>query len=82
MKKTDKTFEQAIVRIEEIVSKLEQGDVPLQDALSWFEEGTALAAHCGGLLENAEQKVTKLTKTSNNTVEALPFDTDSASEAE
>ena len=40
----DKTFEQKMLRLEEIVAKLEKGDVPLSDSLELFEEGTGLAA--------------------------------------
>lgn len=54
------TFEQAMARIEEVVSRLEQGDVPLEEALSLFEEGTALMKQCSTQLDQAEQKVSKL----------------------
>ena len=49
-------------RLEEIVRKLEKGDAPLEDALSLFEEGTALAKSCNELLTNAELQVVKLSK--------------------
>ena len=48
----DKTFEQKMLRLEEIVAKLEKGDVPLSDSLALFEEGTGLA----------EQQVVRLMK--------------------
>lgn len=54
------SFEQAMIRLEEIVKLLEQGDAPLEDALSLFEEGTALMKKCSTLLDKAEQKVSKL----------------------
>ena len=54
------TFEQAMARLEEIVKLLEQGEAPLGDALSLFEEGTKLMKKCSAQLDRAEQKVTKL----------------------
>ena len=56
------SFEQSLVRLEEIVRHLEKGDLPLKDSLSLFEEGTALIASCSRQLDEAEQKVVKLTK--------------------
>lgn len=56
------TFEQAIMRIDEIVKTLEKGDAPLEQSLSLFEEGTSLIKFCGKLLDSAEQKVVRLQK--------------------
>jgi exodeoxyribonuclease VII small subunit len=56
------TFEEAMDRLNEIVSLLEKGDAPLEQSLSLFEEGTALIKSCGQLLDSAEQKVVKLQK--------------------
>lgn len=52
------SFEGSMVRLEEIVRKLEQGDTPLADSVALFEEGTKLAAALHKLLDEAEQKVT------------------------
>ena len=54
------TFEQAMSRLEEIVKRLEQGDAPLEQALTLFEEGTELLGRCSAQLDSAEQKVRKL----------------------
>lgn len=54
------SFEQAMARLEEIVTQLEQGDAPLEDALALFEEGTKLMKKCSAQLDRAEQKVSKL----------------------
>lgn len=70
------TFEQQIVRLEEIVSALEQGDVQLADSLALFEEGTRLAAACSSMLDEAEQKVVKLQKGPDGEPVELPFDTE------
>lgn len=60
MAKKSVTFEESMVRLDEIVKALEKGDVALEDSIKLFEEGTKLAAKCAQLLETAELKVTKL----------------------
>lgn len=67
-------FEQAISRLEGIVHQLENGELPLSDSLALFEEGTKLIAHCGKLLDEAEQKVVKLKKGSDRQPVELPFE--------
>lgn len=54
-------FEQAMKRLEEIVSALEQGEAPLEESLVLFEEGSKLLRQCTLMLDKAEQKVMKLT---------------------
>lgn len=62
-KKVDKMkYEDAVKRLEEIVAKLENNTTPLDDSISLFDEGIKLAAYCTETLENAEQKVARLTK--------------------
>ena len=56
------TFEENMTRLEEIVTRLEKGDVPLSQSLSLFEEGTRLAAVCRTELDKAEQQVVRLMK--------------------
>lgn len=63
MAKKSQSFEQSITRLDEIVRQLEQGNVPLEDALKLFQEGTALVDTCGKLLDKAELEVVKLMKT-------------------
>ena len=53
-------FEGSMARLEEIVSLLEKGDAPLEQAMSLFEEGAKLAGQCEELLNKAEQRVTML----------------------
>lgn len=64
-------FEEAMVRLEEIIGLLERGDAPLDQSLALFEEGTALIKKCGSALDKAEQKVTLLIKTEDGPVESL-----------
>jgi len=54
------SFEQATVRLDEIVRMLEQGDAPLDKSLAMFEEGARLIKDCTAMLDAAEQKVTGL----------------------
>ncbi len=54
-------FEGSMARLEEIVSLLERGDAPLEQAMTLFEEGAKLLRECTRQLDQAEQKVTLLT---------------------
>lgn len=51
------SFEQALERLEGIVDRLEQGDLPLEEALDAFEQGVALTRRCAGQLEEAERRI-------------------------
>lgn len=54
------SFEEAMERLEAIVTKLENGDVPLETAIGLFQEGMALSQLCGGKLELVESKIETL----------------------
>ena len=68
------TFEQSLVRLEQIVKLLEKGDAPLAESLGLFEEGTGLIRSCDTLLREAEQKVVQLRKGPDGAPEELPFE--------
>ena len=70
------TFEQAIMRIDDIVKTLEKGDAPLEQSLTLFEEGTSLIKFCSKLLDSAEQKVVRLQKGPDGEPEETAFDDD------
>ncbi len=74
MTEADQSFEQMLARLDEIVRHLEKGDLPLDDSLSLFEEGTGLIRRCGTMLDEAEQKVVKLRKGPDRAPVELPFD--------
>ena len=57
MNEENKTFEQNLRRLEEIVRAMERGDVALEESLKLFQEGTELVRSCGRLLDDAEQQV-------------------------
>ena len=56
------TFEEAFAQLEETVSRLEEGGLTLEESLTLFERGQVLAAHCNRLLDQAELKVTEITR--------------------
>ena len=74
MSAKNKTFEEQIARLEEIVSLLERGDAQLADSLSLFEEGTKLIAACSKELDQAEQTVVRLMKGQDGAPVELPFE--------
>lgn len=73
-------FEQSLARLEEIVEKLEKGDLPLEDALKAFEEGVKLSKACMKLLEDAERKVEILLEDKNGRKRPRPFETEPGGE--
>lgn len=70
------TFEQAMGRLEEIVSQLETGDHALDTSLSLYKEGAKLMKQCTSMLDKAEQKVTKLRTDQNGALTEVPFTTE------
>ncbi len=56
------SFEEAITGLTEIVDKIEQGRIPLQESLDQYEKGMALIKHCRSILQQAEQRIEKITK--------------------
>ena len=58
----EKTFEQSLVELEEIVGKLEDGDMPLEESLALFEQGIALSRECRALLTNAERTIVMISQ--------------------
>ena len=60
MNEQNKTFEGQMQRLEQIVRAMERGDVPLEDSLKLFQEGTELVRSCGSLLDQAELQVKKI----------------------
>ena len=67
-------FEDALNKLEKIVSKLEEGDIPLEESLKLFEEGIRLSGFCNQKLDEAEKKVEILLKGKNGILRPQPFD--------
>ena len=57
MDKQNKSFESNMQRLEQIVRAMERGDVPLEESLKLFQEGTELVRSCNELLDNAQLQV-------------------------
>lgn len=68
-----KSFEADLSRLEEIVKLLESGELPLEESMKLFQEGTGLATSCGKLLDEAELEIVKLTKGPDGTIQEVPF---------
>lgn len=73
VKKSEVTFEESMSALENIVKQLEQGDVPLEEALVKFQEGIQLSKVCQETLANAEETLTKI-MTDNN--QEVPFESE------
>lgn len=67
-------FEDAVRGLEEIVERLEKGDLSLDETLSEYENGIKLYKQCVALLENAEKKIQILVKSENGVLRARDFD--------
>jgi exodeoxyribonuclease VII small subunit len=73
------TFEAAMRRLTEIVQRLEQGDLPLEESLRLFEEGIKLARVSQGRLDSAEKRVEQLLAVDEKgRAQTAPFETDAA----
>lgn len=62
MKKSPQTFADALLALEKVVEKLERGDLPLEDALTAFEDGVGLVRHLGQKLTEVEKRIEVLTR--------------------
>ena len=65
MNQKNHTFEENMRRLEQIVRAMERGDVPLEESLKLFQEGTKLVEACGKLLDEAELQVKKIATNCN-----------------
>lgn len=77
MNRKNQTFEENMQRLEQIVRAMERGDVPLEESLKLFQEGTALVESCGKLLDAAELQVKKITTAADGSPveEAFEYET-------
>ncbi|MHC4618767.1 MAG: exodeoxyribonuclease VII small subunit [Planctomycetota bacterium] len=68
------SFEAAIKELTGIVSRIEQGEIPLQDSLQQYERGMALIKHCRGILQKAEKRVEKISEPEEKTAKETDSD--------
>ena len=59
---SSQNFEQSMARLEQIVRAMERGDVPLEQSLKLFEEGTKLVSFCNEYLDKAQTKIKELSE--------------------
>ena len=70
-------FEDALAELEQIVKRLESGDVKLEDSIAQYERGERLKARCEALLKQAEARIEKITLKSDGTASGTePLDVD------
>jgi len=69
------TFEEAIKQLEEIVEKLEEGNVPLEDAIAFFQEGMKLSKLCHDKLQHVEKQLEYMLREDG---ELVPFSPEEA----
>ncbi len=72
----EKTFEASLAELEEIVTKLEDGDLPLEASLELFEKGIKLSRACRERLTNAERRIEILVKDADGGLRAEELDTE------
>jgi exodeoxyribonuclease VII small subunit len=70
---TDLKFEDCLARLEQIVGRLETGNLPLEESLKIFEEGIGLARSCARYLEDAERRIEVLARDDSGALGARPF---------
>lgn len=70
------TFEAALKELEDIVARLDKGQVELEDSIRIYERGTALKAHCEAKLKAAEARIEKLVISGGQAKGAEPFEPD------
>jgi exodeoxyribonuclease VII small subunit len=68
------TFEQAIEQLEQLIEKIESGEVGLEQALKHYEEGTELIKRCRGILDSAEKRIGELTEGGGGELEVSESD--------
>ena len=74
-------FEASMAELEQIVERLEQGDLPLEESLRQFERGVALTRSCEAALKQAEQKVKVLSQRPGTEPELEDFEPEDGAEA-
>ena len=68
------SFEDALKELEGIVSRLEQGEVDLEDSIALYERGQALKSHCEKKLKAAESRLEKIVHSAGAAISTEPLD--------
>ena len=75
-------FEQALARLEKIVAEMESAELPLDEVVKRYEEGTRLVRFCAQRLEEAERKIEVLAKDKGGAVTTKPFEAEEQQDAD
>ena len=70
----NKDFETSLKKLEQSVSDLENGELPLEQSIKTFEEGVKLTKHCQNLLSKAELKIQKLVESKDGSIDLEAFE--------
>lgn len=70
------SFEESIGALEELVKKLEDGGIDLDESLRIYEQAVALRDHCRAILEDGERRIRKIMENADGTVREENFDLD------
>ncbi|AUS96170.1 exodeoxyribonuclease VII small subunit [Clostridium thermosuccinogenes] len=73
MSKKEKKFEEAIKELEEIVEKLEKGDLSLDESIEFFQKGIELSKYCSKRLDEIERKISLLVEDEKGRIIEEPF---------
>ena len=73
----EQSFEKSLTELEQIVTKLEHGDLPLEESLEFFEQGIKLARACRERLAKAERRIEILMKDASGEMTTLEMNPDS-----
>lgn len=68
------SFEEAMAALEQVVGRLERGEVPLEESIALYERGAALRAHCEAKLKDAEEKVELIRAQEGRAIAATPVE--------
>ena len=68
------SFEEAMAALEQVVTQLERGEVPLDQSIALYEKGAALKAHCAAKLKSAEEKVELIRQQEGRAVGTTPVE--------
>lgn len=71
-------FESMMTQLEEITEKLESGELSLDESMTLFEKGVALTKACSKLLDEAQQKIVKITADDEGETKEEPFEVEEA----
>ena len=73
-------FDAALAELQQVVARLEQGGLPLEESIALYERGVALHDHCARLLSDAELRVQKLVESAGGALRAIDLTPDDADE--